>query len=73
MSNIVEIFQTNVTCFNDASYIVEKIQRNFPFYTTNFDLEDRDNILRIEATLPINTSEICDLLSKEGFTGILIQ
>ncbi|QQX75973.1 MULTISPECIES: hypothetical protein [Aequorivita] len=72
MGNIVEIFQTNISNFKDAAKITSTIQGHFPFYDTNFDLEDSDNILRIEAAEPIDASGICELLSKAGFKGTLL-
>lgn len=72
MSNIVEIFQTNISHFKDVAKITSTIQGHFPYYDTNFDLEDRDNILRIEAAEPIDAPRICELLSQAGFRGTLL-
>tara|TARA_R110002050_G_scaffold34230_1_gene86574 strand:+ start:14085 stop:14333 length:249 start_codon:yes stop_codon:yes gene_type:complete len=45
---IVEIFKTNVNNQRLASMIISDLNQLYPEYRINFDLEDCDNILRIE-------------------------
>lgn len=45
---MVEVFKTNITKQKQSRQIVEKLSQTFPKYNINFDLEDCDNILRIE-------------------------
>jgi hypothetical protein len=44
---MVEVFKTNLKDREAANLLVEKIQDHFE-YAANFDLEDCDNILRVE-------------------------
>lgn len=45
---MVEVFKTNVKDYNQAKNLIDKIHIAFAHYKANFDLEDCDNILRIE-------------------------
>ncbi|MCK0131566.1 methyltransferase type 11 [Flavobacteriaceae bacterium F08102] len=53
-SSIVEIFKTNVDNQQLASKIVADLNQLHPEYGINFDLEDCDNILRIESSNKID-------------------
>lgn len=44
----VEIFKTNVNTRKYADRLVERIHKTFSMYNANFDLEDCDNILRVQ-------------------------
>lgn len=46
---IVEIFKTNVQNNNDADDIIASFLNEYSCYRTNFDLEDEDNVFRVEA------------------------
>ena len=45
---MVEVFKTNVQSQFHANNLTEQISTAFVDYLANFDLEDCDNILRIE-------------------------
>lgn len=45
---MVEVFKTNVQERNEATKIIQTLLEHFPNHIINFDLEDCDNILRIE-------------------------
>jgi len=45
---IVEVFKTNVQKESDRDYVIGVMQKQFPNYKINFDLEDCDKILRVE-------------------------
>ncbi|NQD70920.1 methyltransferase type 11 [Sphingobacterium shayense] len=45
----VKIFKTNVGCNEDANKIITCLLALNPAYKINFDLEDEENILRIES------------------------
>ncbi len=47
---MIEVFKTNVGSPEVAQAIVQRIQRAFPGYTANFDLDDCDRILRVKST-----------------------
>lgn len=65
---MVEVFKTNI----DNSLLAKKfemaIRKNYGNYLVNFDLEDCDNILRIETEQDeICVEAIINLLKQEGF------
>ncbi|UGU14292.1 hypothetical protein LS482_11270 [Sinomicrobium kalidii] len=49
---IVEIFRTDVKSTVRAEECMEALCARFPEYRINFDLEDRDRILRVEGEFP---------------------
>lgn len=68
---MIEVFKTNVKRKKDAKTIIILLKRCFPKVQANFDLEDCDKILRIEAA-DIDELKIISLLESEGFDcGIL--
>ena len=44
---MIEVFKTNITCREQAKKLIELIQEHFTGYKANFDLDDRDRILRV--------------------------
>lgn len=46
---MVEVFKTNIASNKKADHVLGILQNQFPGLELNFDLEDRDNILRVEA------------------------
>jgi len=46
--NTIEVFKTNVVKRRDAQQLLKEMTSCFPNYKINFDLEDRDKILRVE-------------------------
>ena len=46
---MVKIFGTDIVNPNDADDIIRKLANEYPDFRINFDLEDCDNILRVEA------------------------
>lgn len=45
---MVEVFRTSIDTESKADCILEHLQTAFPHGKINFDLEDCDNILRVE-------------------------
>ena len=45
---MVEVFKTNVKGIHKAKLIIEKLAEEFPKHKMNFDLSDRDRILRVQ-------------------------
>jgi len=45
---MIEIFCTNVSSRLQANNILDRLQKEFPQYEMNFDLEDCDRILRVD-------------------------
>lgn len=62
---MVEIFKTNIRRKVISEGIISILRENFPNYRINFDLEDRDKILRVEADY-LRPHEIMHLLQREG-------
>ncbi len=67
----VEIFKTDITEDNAASDIVLHLQQLFPKANFNFDLQDCDNILRLESDYDITQPTIAAVKAK-GFCCELI-
>jgi hypothetical protein len=69
---MIEIFKTNVRTKRDAKQVLETLNRLFSEVQANFDLQDRDRILRLQGIetrdLPVVKQEmarlgfICDIL-----------
>ena len=55
---MVEVFKTNVKDSDQAKMLTDLIHKDFPAYKVNFDLDDCDNILRVES----NDAVIDDLI-----------
>ncbi|MFL9483838.1 hypothetical protein ACI6Q2_13755 [Chitinophagaceae bacterium LWZ2-11] len=63
----VEIFKTDVRCDKNAGRIIRLLKMTFPYYKSNFDLNDCDNILRIESgDENIKIDEIEELVKTTG-------
>lgn len=70
---MVEVFKTNVCDRNDALSLIEKMKERTPVYKVNFDLLDKDKILRIEShSEVINPSQIIELLRALGFEAEIL-
>ncbi len=68
----VEIFKTNVHEVATANRVLKQLHNQFPQAAFNFDLTDRDHILRVE-TNEINTKEIINIVETLGFLCQLID
>jgi len=65
---MVEVFKTSVTLIEEEIFLLKELRKKFPDYLINFDLEDCDNILRIEvAKEKINVATIIKLVRSYGF------
>ncbi len=68
---VVEVFTTNVASEDDADQILAMLRMIYPRHRINFDLEDRDKILRISGE-EIDPRHIISILFDNGFNcGIL--
>ena len=63
---MVEVFKTNITQKGDANKIVQHLKEYLPAAKINFDLDDCDNILRIEYSL-VSEVEVTKILTTQGF------
>lgn len=65
---MVEVFKTNVNDQGHAHMLIDQIHRNFIEYKANFDLQDCDNILRVECKSGlVQVSCVVDFLKDFGF------
>ncbi len=63
---MVEVFKTDVTNDLQASNLVGVIEGCFEGYKANFDLDDRDHILRIEVEDVVNINRVIAVLKASG-------
>jgi hypothetical protein len=64
---MVEVFKTNVEYMQQAIMLIGHIQKVFPNYVANFDLEDCDRIMRVEcANGSITSSGLIKLMDDFG-------
>jgi hypothetical protein len=64
---IVEIFKTNVNEIELAEKLVRQLLNQFPDSLINFDMEDCDKILRVEAPAVI-PEKIIAILNSNGYS-----
>jgi hypothetical protein len=69
---MIEIFKTNVQKKSDSNYIIAILKRQFPDFKINFDLEDCDRILRVEAS-KLEPKYIVDSLNSLGYVCIKLE
>lgn len=63
---MVEIFKTNIEEEKLAKKLTSKLLRHFPQCKINFDLQDCDNILRIEGN-EIVAEKIIQVVNTNGY------
>jgi hypothetical protein len=64
---MVEVFKTNVTDIELSERLIRKLRVHFPDSGINFDLEDCDRILRVEAAI-IDPEKIIKILNVNGYS-----
>lgn len=65
---IVEIFKTNVSTEKEAEETIGFLLRLYRDYKINFDLEDEENILRVEVNkLKVETADIIKYMTELGY------
>lgn len=63
---MVEVFKTNVEDHQQAKILLEEIHKVFTGYKANFDLDDCDNILRVQSAGTVQTRSLISLLKDFG-------
>jgi len=63
---MIEVFKTNVQQGELAKQLASNLHDHFPFLKINFDLDDCDNILRVEGER-VCVETIIELLTSSGF------
>jgi hypothetical protein len=69
---MVEVFKTNIQDKTIAEKVAADLYRYFPGYKINFDLEDCDNILRIESE-KIIPEEVTEILKHKGYVCEVLE
>ena len=69
---VIEVFKTDVEDESDARMIVQMLVERFPGSRVNFDLQDRDRILRIEGNGICNAS-VVSLVKDAGFSCAILE
>lgn len=65
----VEIFKTNIQNNKDADKITTSLLALYSIYKINFDLEDEENILRVEGNkFEVETDEIINYMIELGYS-----
>jgi hypothetical protein len=64
---IVEVFKTNVNEVALSEILIGQVLLHFPDSRVNFDMEDCDKILRVEAETII-TEKIIEILNVNGYS-----
>lgn len=65
----VEIFTTNVRNNEEADRVTSFFLKLYPMYKINFDLEDEENILRVEANdYKIEILSIIEYMTALGYS-----
>lgn len=63
----IEVYKTNVNKLSSARAILEEIRNTHPNSDPSFDLEDCDNVLRIEDKSGVDGSIIEEIIQNHGF------
>jgi hypothetical protein len=66
---MTEVFKTDVTNKGTAKILCVLIERAFPGYLVNFDLDDCDRVLRVVADNCIDDQGIIHILSDCGISA----
>lgn len=63
---MIEVYKTNIQTIDDSKLVLGVLINRFPELKINFDLEDCDNILRVEGK-HLLIDQISQLVFKTGF------
>ena len=64
---MIEVFATNIKNLQDARMIQGLFSIVFPRFEINFDLSDRDHILRVKSNAPIDPGKVMGYVQNMGF------
>jgi len=64
--NIIEVFKTNIRKRHQSKILVKKLLAHYPESRVNIDLDDCDNVLRVEGT-NICPFKIIELVTADGY------
>ncbi len=67
---MVEVFKTTVSELGQCEALILQIENAFNDYKVNFDLEDCDNILRVECNNgSVQSSNVIEFLNSLGYNA----
>lgn len=69
---MVAVFKTTVRSHEDSQKIIRSLKEKLNSSVINFDLEDRDNILRVEST-SIDTDIVKKVIMGFNYEATLIK
>jgi hypothetical protein len=69
---MIEVFKTNVNSEEDADLLLLQIHVCLPACKANFDLEDRDSILRIKSVNAADYDFVIKILESNGFEAEIL-
>jgi hypothetical protein len=70
---VVEVFKTNVSDNLSARRLLAALHADHQLYVANFDLEDRDCVLRVKCIIgDVDASCVIALLNDHGFTAEIL-
>lgn len=67
LNTMIRVYKTNIHQQAEADKILTNLSKEFPFSNINFDLEDIDNILRVEGLKNENFDQLTKLVVEEGY------
>jgi len=62
----VEVFKTNVNEIETSEQLIQQVLNHYPHSRVNFDMEDCDRILRVEADMVV-PEKIIQILTANGY------
>lgn len=63
---MVEVFRTNILKKENAERLIDKLSNYFPENKINSDLDDCDNILRVEGN-EVSSGKVKEIVNNAGF------
>jgi hypothetical protein len=69
---MVEVFRTTVKKAKEANLLIERLESYFPGSRINFDLDDCDKVLRVEAE-SVAVDQVIGLLNDVGFSCSVLE
>jgi hypothetical protein len=69
---MIEVFKTNVYAKSNSQKIIELLYEHFPGCKINFDLDDCDNILRIEGS-EFEAEKIKFIVNENGYNCEVLE
>ena len=65
-NKMIEVYKTNVQKKTESKLLLSVLSEAFPSFKINFDLSDRDKVLRVEGDY-IEVLSIIRILKQHGF------